>query len=398
LFTTESGKVISTSLFGRQVSQTQHYKHELEKSNDRYRSLFEDSIDSIFLTDTNGTLVDANPAFFNSFGYSREELIGNSILCTYVEPEDRVSYIKTITTRGSVKDYPLNLKKKDGTILDCLITAVLRKDKNEKILGYRGIIRDNTEKNLFQKQMLHAQKMESIGVLAGGIAHDVSNILQVIMGYSEILITTDDLNPKQFEHAKKVNDAALQGRKIIQQFLTFSRKNNIELTEIDLNDHMTELNSLLVRLITPLIKCNLDLSKDIHKICVDLTQFNQVMMNLVVNAKESLDDKGTITIKTYNHDIETNGVPKILNLTGPYVVVEVSDTGCGIPEDIRNKIFDPFFTTKEMGDKKGTGLGLSVISNIMKLHKGFIDCTSKVGEGTTFRLFFPAVISNGETV
>jgi two-component system cell cycle sensor histidine kinase/response regulator CckA len=244
--------------------------------------------------------------------------------------------------------------------------------------------------------MLHAQKMESIGVLAGGIAHDFSNILQVIMGYSEILITTDDLNPKQFEHAKKVNDAALQGRKIIQQLLTFSRKNNIELTEIDLNDHMTELNSLLVRLITPLIKCNLDLSKDIHKICVDLTQFNQVMMNLVVNAKESLDDKGTITIKTYNHDIETNGVPKILNLTGPYVVVEVSDTGCGIPEDIRYKIFDPFFTTKEMGDKKGTGLGLSVISNIMKLHKGFIDCTSKVGEGTTFRLYFPSIIPDRE--
>ena len=208
---------------------------EVRKSEEKYRSLFDDSPEGIFITAMDGTLIDANQSFLDLFGYSREEIIGASVLKTYVNPEDRNRYVRNIEPTGSVRDYPLRLRKKDGTEMDCLISGTVRRAEDGTILGYRGIIRDITEQQRMQRQLAQAQKMEAIGTLSSGIAHDFKNLLQVVMGYSELMMEGKRETDSEYADLEKIAHTCQVGGDLVEGLLTFSRKSEPKLRILDLN-------------------------------------------------------------------------------------------------------------------------------------------------------------------
>ena len=216
------------------VTERMQAEQAVRESEEKYRSLFEDSIDGIFITATDGTLIDANQSFLELFGYNREEIIGASILKTYADTADRNRFRQEIEKRGSVKDYPLRLVKMDGTKIDCLLTATVRRAQDATILGYRGIMRDVTEHKILQQQLLQAQKMEAIGTLAGGVAHDFNNLLQVVLGYSEILLKGKQEGDHDYAGIKKISLAGKRGADLVQSLLTLSRKVEPQLLPVQL--------------------------------------------------------------------------------------------------------------------------------------------------------------------
>ncbi len=243
-----------------------------------------------------------------------------------------------------------------------------------------------TEK--LQRQLLHAQKMEAIGTLAGGVAHDFNNLLQGIQGYSELLLLkAGDHNTRELQEILR---AAKRGGELTRQLLTFSRKVQSNLVSVDLNQVIGGLRDLLERTIAKMIKVTWHLRSNLNFVNADASQIEQVLMNLAVNARDAMPDGGLLTIGTEDIVIDrmyNTVLPEIV--PGPYVLLTVSDSGQGMDQETRNRIFDPFFTTKAIG--KGTGLGLAIVYGIVKSHKGHIVCYSEPAKGTTFKIYLPAI-------
>jgi len=370
-------------------------QQELREKEEEYRSLFEDSIDGIFITNVDGTLIDANQAFLDLFDYQREELIGASILKTYVDPADRTAYRNEIERRGSVRDYPLRMRRKDGTKMDCAITGTVRRTKDGTLLGYRGIIRDLTQEKNLQRQLQQAQKMEAIGTLAAGVAHDFNNLLTVVMGFSELLLAEKDRKHKEYPDLQKIFHAAKSGADLVQRLLMFSRKSDPKPTPMNLNKQIVQVEKLLRRTIPKMVDISLDLSPDLPAINADKSQVEQVLMNLAVNARDAMPDVGKLTVRTSVVTLDEEYCRLHLEATpGEYVLLEVADTGHGIDQETIGHIFEPFFTTKEVG--RGTGLGLATVYGIVKQHNGHITVYSEVGKGTTFRVYLPTIPSDVE--
>ncbi|NVN91405.1 MAG: transporter substrate-binding domain-containing protein [Desulfuromonadales bacterium] len=253
------------------------------------------------------------------------------------------------------------------------------------------IVRDVTERKRLQDQLLQAQKMESIGVLAGGIIHDFNNILTVILGCTDELQVSVALHDER-SHAniETIQSAARQAAEFSRALLSFSRKQEMNFQPVALNDVITDTRKLLLRMVPKNIHFTLDLSGDTLTVMADSGQLRQVLINLAINARDSMTDGGQIQISTWLENLDEEAARKHgCEVSGDYAVVSVSDTGKGMDEQTMDKIFEPFFTTKEIG--KGTGLGLSIVSGIIKQHKGWIQVDSKPGAGTVFRIYLPRV-------
>ncbi len=265
-------------------------------------------------------------------------------------------------------------------------------DSEKKIIGTVLVFRDITEKIKLESQLRQSQKMEAVGILAGGIAHEFNNLLYIISGNAELLM--DDARPEDEENLQGIIKSTQRGADLVKQLMAFSRKSESSLYTIHLNAEIRNIKKMLDRVLPRMIDIKLDLADNLHSIKADPGQIEQVMMNLCLNAKDAMPDGGLLTIKTANGVIDKTFVdihpakPKKLK-EGKCVILTVSDTGCGMDEKNRERIFDPFFTTKEIG--KGTGLGLSVIYGIIEGHNGHISYYSDVGLGTTFRICFPVV-------
>jgi PAS domain S-box-containing protein len=394
VYRVDGDKVIQCNI--RDITDRKRASEALAASEGKYRSLFEASIDAIFITERDGTLIDANPAFFDLFGYQREELIGESILKTYVDPADRRAYTNEIKRRGSVRDYPLRFRKKDGTEMDCALTGTVRRADDGTLLGYRGIIRDLTQQKNLQKQVLQAQKMEAIGTLAGGIAHDFNNLLAVVMGFSELLLAKKEQDHPEYADLQKILHAAKNGAELVQRLLMFSRKSEPKPVSMNLNKQIVEVDKLLRRTIPRMIDIHLDLSADLPEINADRFQVEQVLINLAVNARDAMPDSGKLTVMTQTVTLDEEYCRLHVEATpGEHVLLSVSDTGHGMDKETVQHIFEPFFTTKEMGS--GTGLGLAVVYGIVNQHNGHITCYSEVGHGTTFKVYLPAIQGEVET-
>ncbi|HEY8567113.1 MAG TPA: PAS domain-containing protein [Beijerinckiaceae bacterium] len=265
--------------------------------------------------------------------------------------------------------------------------------------GERAILYalDTTEQRQVEQQLAQAQKMQAVGQLAGGVAHDFNNVLQAIIGYSDLLLANHRPTDPAFQDIMQIKQNANRAASLVRQLLAFSRRQTLRPEVLNLRETLSDLSLLLKRLLGERVELDLRHSRDLWFVKADVNQLEQVIVNLAVNARDAMPDGGKLTIRTANVAPEAVEALAIPTMTpGEYVAIEVSDTGSGIPPDVMDKIFEPFFTTKEVG--KGTGLGLSTVFGIVKQSGGFIDVDSTVGQGTTFRLYLPRYVPTAEEV
>jgi signal transduction histidine kinase/ActR/RegA family two-component response regulator len=312
------------------------------------------------------------------------------ILKIYTDAADRRRFQQEIERNGSVRDYEVSFRKKDGTRIEGLLTSSVRRDTDGTILGYQGIIRDVTERKMLQRQLLQAQKMEAVGTLAGGIAHDFNNLLQVTMGYAEVLLSRKDKADPEYVRLQQILQAGRSGSELVQRLLTLSRKTESKQRPIDLNYQIEQARRLLERTIPKMINIDLRLADSLATVNADPTQLEQIIMNMAVNARDAMPEGGKLTLSTENVILDEDycrihpGAKP-----GNYVLLAISDTGFGMDKEILDHMFEPFFTTKGVGT--GTGLGLAVVYGIVKQHGGYVTCESQPGHGTVFKVYLPAI-------
>ncbi len=362
---------------------------ELNKSELMLRSLFDNANDGIMIMNSDGVILDANQKTCDIHGFARDALVGTNIRLLQTQ-ENQHLYRERMERilNGESLLFETQHYRRDGTKISLEISSkAIEVEGNTYVQSFH---RDITEKKRLQQQLFQSQKMESIGVLAGGIAHDFNNILSAILGHAELLHEFSNLDDAGKERVRIIENSARKAGQMISKLLSFARKGSFESVPVNLNDIVKDTVELLERMMT---KKNIVIKTVIEQalppVDGDASQLEQVVMNIIVNAGDVMPKGGVITVVTTSADLEKNAdlVHPFL-VPGRYVVLRISDTGPGIPEEIRDKIFDPFFTTKEPG--KGTGLGLAMVYGIVKEHQGVIDVRTKLGRGTTFELYLPA--------
>ena len=392
----ETGKILYGIGIVEDVTEEKVATEHLRGSEEKYRSLFEDSKDVIFISTPGGKFLDINQAGVELFGYtSKEELLEADIAHDlYLDAEDRAAMIKLLAERGFIKDYEVKGKRKDGKRLIVLETTTILRNKHGEAVTYRGILRDVTEQRGLEEQLRQAQKMESVGTLAGGMAHDFNNILSIILGYVNALEQADLPREQYLKSIDSIRKAVERGAGIIRQLLTFAKKTAGEITSIPLNETITDLSRLLEETLPKGIRLVLQLTAANPVLKADENQLQQALLNLCLNAKDAIfskpDEKGAIIIQTevvHGHSMK-HRFPRAEDQQ--YALIMVQDDGVGMEEEARGRMFEPFFTTKPPG--KGTGLGLAVVYGVVNAHKGFIDVVSVLGKGTTVNVFLPAQV------
>ncbi len=352
------------------------------------------SADTVVITDPQGAIVYVNPSFERVTGYSPEEAIGSkpSILSSGHHGQEFYIHLWHTIKSGQTWTGHFVNRRKDGSLFeeDASISPV--RNSAGDIMNFVAVKRDVTNEVTLRQQLMQAQKMEAVGTLAGGIAHDFNNILQIIKGYSELMVDDDDLPESIRPDATKISQAAKRGADLVQRLMTFSRKTDFRSQPLDLNRRITDLREMLERTIPKMIDIKLELQKDLRRISADPTQIDQLVMNLAVNARDAMRETGTLTLTTSNAMIDHDRANREPGLcAGPHVVLTISDTGSGMDERTLDHIFEPFFTTKSVG--QGTGLGLAMVHGIVMQNGGHIVCDSKPGKGTSFSIYLPALVS-----
>jgi PAS domain S-box-containing protein len=368
----------------------------LRESEERFSSFFRSSPVGISISRlSDGEFVDANDAFLGLFGYTHEEVVGQnaSKLETYANPEDRAKMVEILQRQGSVQDFETKCRRKSGEIKDVLVSAeVVEAAGQQYLLGLTHDIterkRGEKERKKLEEQLFQAQKMESVGRLAGGVAHDFNNMLSVIIGRAEMALEQDVPTDKLQHNIREILKAGQHSADLTRQLLAFARKQTAIPKIMDLNETISAMLKMLRRLIGEDIDLHWVPGLDLWKVKIDPSQVDQILANLAVNARDAISGVGAVTMRTENvviDDSKRAETPEFI--PGDYVLLTVSDTGMGMSRDVCEKIFEPFFTTKEMG--KGTGLGLSTVYGIVKQNDGFIYVASEPGKGTTFKIYLP---------
>ncbi len=393
---TEDGRVVGSFAMLTDITERKLTEISLRMSEERFSRFFRASpVGTSILRVIDNKFADVNDAFLGLFGYTREEVIGQNPLDLgiWVDPEDRVKMVETLQRRGRVKDFETRFRWKSGEIGDVLFAAeVIEAAGHQYMLG---LVHDITERKRGEKerkkledQLFQSQKMESIGRLAGGVAHDFNNMLGVIIGRTEMALNMDFSTDKLQHNLKEILKAGQRSADLTRQLLAFARKQTAIPKILDLNDTISGMLKMLRRLIGEDIDQFWAPELDLWKVKIDPSQVDQILVNLVVNARDAISEVGAITMRTENVVIDDSykvETPELI--PGDYALLTVSDTGAGMSQEVRENIFEPFFTTKEVG--KGTGLGLSTVYGIIKQNDGFIYVASEPGKGTTFSIYLP---------
>jgi two-component system, cell cycle sensor histidine kinase and response regulator CckA len=383
----------------RDITESKRTEEALRESEEKFSKAFHLNPDAITITRfVDGIIVSANEGVQEILGFAEDELIGKSALEINIwdSPEDRNRWIEKLKAEGKVANFQARFRTKDGGIRYGLISAsIIEFNRAPHILTVaRDIterVRAEEERESLRSQLLQAQKMEAIGILAGGVAHDFNNLLQIALGYSEILLNGKDPDHQDYRNLHTINTSARRGADLVQRLMVFSRKGDTKPRALDLNHEVTQIKKLLDRTIPKMIAIELSLESWLPVINADPVQVEQILLNLAINAKDAMPESGgKLTIETRNVTLDEEYCRTHLEAKqGQYIMISVSDTGHGMSQETVQHIFEPFFTTKGAG--KGTGLGLAMVYGIMKHHEGFINCYSELGHGTTFRIYFPVV-------
>jgi len=420
----EDGKFVHSRCFTRDITE-----HKWAQDADALLSAIVDSSDDAIISkDLNGVITSWNKSAERLFGYMPSEAVGRSI--TMLIPPDRLDEEPKILERlkhGERVDHFETIRvRKDGSRLDISLTISPVKDADGRVVGAskvarditehkrieqerhefsrelekqvrkrtaeleeanRALLKDMEERQKLEEQFHQSQKLESVGVLAAGVAHDLNNLLNIIQGYASV-IGPDAPRDEIGESVDAITETTKRGAALVQQLLTLARKTEIKKESVDINTLIERLSRFIKETFPKNIETTLDLSPILPSILADANQINQVLLNLCVNARDAMSAGGKVLLKT--SVVKEGGLEVYGALEAqPYVSIEITDTGTGMDEYVQSKMFEPFFTTKEIG--KGTGLGLAVVYGIVKSHNGFIEVTSQPMRGTTFRLYFPTI-------
>ncbi len=376
----------------KEIAERVRTEKALKDSEKKYRMIFEESKDVIFLCSPDGKFVDINQAGVELFGYVSEEALkaADPPRDLFNDPEEYSILQKILERQGFVKDHEINMKRIDGEKLIVLMTASPIRNENGSVLAYRGVFHDVTDKRRLEIQLIQAQKIEAIGQLAGGIAHDFNNILTAIMGYGNLLLLDMPEDSPLKDSAERILSSAERAANLTRSLLAFSRKQVISPKPVNLNGIINDTRELLVRLIGEDVELKTTHESQDIMILADSGQIEQVLINLCTNARDAMPRGGQLTISISTTIVREGPADAgIVDKPGAYARITVADTGTGIDERIRGKIFEPFFTTKETG--KGTGLGLSIVYGIVKQHNGYISMSSGVQTGTVFDIYLPLI-------
>ncbi len=369
-------------------------RRQAEEALHLFRKLIDQSNDAIFVTDPEtGRFLDVNDKACQSLGYTRDELLAMGTRNLVADIPDDFSWeahVNELRQRGYLLSEDM-YKRKDGTRFPVEVNVkYITAEKGTYLLA---VVRDVTEKKNLEDQLRHAQKLEALGTLAGGVAHDFNNILSAIVGYAGLMEMKSCQTDPNIPHIREILAAAERATNLTQSLLIFSRKQPAELKPVDVNNMVDGVKKMVLRIIGEDIETAIQLHPGRLMVMGDCGQLEQVLMNFVTNARDAMPDGGALTITTglYALDGTASGLYG-QRLHGNFAVISVSDTGMGMDERTRERIFEPFFTTKVSG--KGTGLGLAIVYGIVKQHGGFIDCRSKPGKGTTFEVYLPIVAAD----
>jgi PAS domain S-box-containing protein len=348
------------------------------------------SINAITICDLDGKPNYVNNSFLEMWGYKDQgKVIGKPFVIFWQTENHAVKLIDKLYKKGKWMGR-LTAKKKDGSLFDVQVSASIVYDESGKPDCLMASFLDITDQQRLEDQFRQAQKMEAVGRLAGGIAHDFNNLLTVILGYSELALTKLDENDPLYKNLEQITNAGRRAEGLTRQLLAFSRRQLIQLKVLDINDIIEDMKKMLRRLIEEDIKLIMMLDPEAAHIKADPGQIEQVIMNLVVNARDVMPGGGKLTIETKNAYFDESNTPRNMEIEyGSYVLLKISDTGIGMDEETMSHIFEPFFTTKKVGE--GTGLGLSTVYGIVKQNKGEICVQSVLGIGTTFEIYLPGV-------
>ncbi len=361
----------------------------LTESELRYRKITDASFDGIAIT-VEGVITEANPGVAEIFGYPLDEVISRPIL-DFVADESREAVLQRFSKDDEGR-FELIGKHKDGRKIQ--IETTTRKHNVSGRSGRILAVRDVTETRALEAQLRQAQKMDAIGQLAGGVAHDFNNLLTAILGFSNFVIDTFEPQDRRRADMAEVIKAGQRAAALTRQLLAFSRKQVLQPVAVDLNALVTGMRQMLSRLIGKHVDLVSILAPDLGAVRADPGQLEQVLMNLVVNARDAMPSAGRLAVETANVELDQSFMQDVVIHPGSYVMLAVTDSGTGMDEATKQRLFEPFFTTKEQG--KGTGLGLAIVYGIVKQSGGYIRVSSEPGQGATFTVYLPRVDGDDE--
>ena len=364
----------------------------------RLRTIFEGASIGITRVDTEGRVLEANPAFEELIGYSTAEL-RELPPGKITHPDDwtihAVLHDELMAGKRDSYRYEKRYVRKDGDLVWCQLTAVAERDPDGRPTVVTTMIEDISERKEAEDQLRQSQKMDAIGQLSAGIAHDFNNMLMGVLGFAEIARGEVEKGSRAEDCLVKIEESGQRAASLTRQLLAFGRRQTLQVRAIDLNELVSETVSLLSRVVGEQAVLLPVLAPALMRVRADATQIQQVLFNLVLNARDAMPDGGTVTVETRNVELADDGLTQHLELpAGRYVMLAITDTGIGMTDDVKERLFEPFFTTKGVGE--GTGLGLPSVYGIVKQSRGDIEVISEPGEGAAFRIYLPATDVSAE--
>lgn len=376
--------------------QAEDARLEAEKS---YRDIFERAVVGIFRSAPNGQYEDVNPAMAHMFGYNSPEELITSVhdisKQVYVDPRRRDEFRQSMEKHGVVKDFECEVYRKDGSTIwiSANARAIL---KDGVVTHYEGMNENITERKRLEECLRQGQKMEAVGQLAAGLSHDFNNLLGVINGYSEMLLSNPEFGKVTRRRLGQILQAGRHATSLTRQLLAFSRQQILEPKVLNLNAVLADIATMLHRLIGEHVELRTVLDPNLDAVKADPTQIEQIVFNVCVNARDAMPEGGTITIETAAVEVDEKLAAQHFPMKpGSYVRLAVSDTGIGMDSETLSHIFEPFFTTK--GPDQGTGLGLATVYGIVKQSGGYVWAYSEPGQGSTFSVYLPTVNEEAES-